>query len=145
VTIDIGDAKDIHPKNKQDVGKRLALQALRHTYGQDIVAEGPLYDSYRIEDGRIRIYFKPSPSRPAIKEGRELRGFSIAGPDKIFHWAEALIEGDEVVVHSPKVPFPIAVRYAWADNPGCNLVNEEGLPATPFRTDDWPGTTIHNR
>ena len=145
VTIDIGDAKDIHPKNKQDVGKRLALQALRHTYGQDIVAEGPLYDSYRIEDGRIRIYFKPSPSRPAIKEGRELRGFSIAGPDKIFHWAEALIEGDEVVVHSPKVPFPIAVRYAWADNPGCNLVNEEGLPASPFRTDDWPGTTIHNR
>jgi len=74
-----------------------------------------------------------------------LKGFSIAGPDKKFHWAEAVIDGDQVVVSSPDVPFPIAVRYAWADNPVCNLFNEAGLPASPFRTDDWAGVTMNNR
>lgn len=145
VTIDIGDAADIHPKNKQEVGRRLALLARHHTYGEKIVAEGPRYDSYQIENGSIRIRFRPSASRLAIQEGRSLKGFAIAGPDQLFHWAEAVIEGDELVVRSPEVPFPIAVRYAWADNPECNLINEAGLPASPFRTDDWPGTTIHNR
>ncbi len=145
VTIDIGDANDIHPKNKQDVGKRLALLARHHTYGEPIVAEGPRYNSYRIEAGKIRICFKPCSSGLAIKGDGDLKGFATAGPDRVFHWAEAHIEGNEVVVHSAKVPFPVAVRYGWADNPECNLVNEAGLPASPFRTDDWPGTTIHNR
>ncbi|MDD3968314.1 MAG: sialate O-acetylesterase, partial [Proteiniphilum sp.] len=145
VTIDIGDANDIHPKNKQDVGKRLALLARHHTYGEPIVAEGPRYNSYRIEAGKIRICFKPCSSGLAIKGDGDLKGFATAGPDRVFHWAEAHLEGNEVVVHSAKVPFPVAVRYGWADNPECNLVNEAGLPASPFRTDDWPGTTIHNR
>jgi len=145
VIIDIGDAVDIHPKNKQDVGKRLALLARDHTYGEKIVAEGPRYDSYQIEDGCIRLFFKPSSSRPAIKGERGLKGFAIAGPDKKFVWADAVIEDGQVVVSSPDVPFPIAVRYAWADNPVCNLFNEAGLPASPFRTDDWAGVTIHNK
>lgn len=145
VTIDIGDANDIHPKNKQDVGKRLALLARRHTYGEDLVAEGPRYNSYRIEEDCIQINFMPSPSGLTTRDEDNLKGFAIAGPDRVFHWAEADIEGNKVVVHSSKVPFPVAVRYGWADNPECNLVNEAGLPASPFRTDDWPGTTIQNR
>jgi len=144
VIIDIGDAADIHPKNKQDVGKRLALQAREKTYGQKITGSGPLYQSYTIENGKIRISFAPNPSKMVAIEG-VLKGFSIAGPDKKFVWADAVIEGDQVVVSSPEVPFPLAVRYAWADNPLCNLFNEAGLPASPFRTDEWVGVTIHNK
>lgn len=144
VIIDIGDETDIHPKNKQDVGKRLALQARAKTYGQDIVASGPVYKSYRIENGKIRIYFEECKSNLMIK-GDQLKGFSIAGPDGKFHWAEATIDGNEVIVNSPEVKFPVAVRYAWADNPACNLYNEAGLPASPFRTDHWPGVTINNK
>ena len=142
--IDIGDADDIHPKNKQDVGKRLALQAREKTYGQNIVGSGPIYEKYRIENGKIRIYFQPNKPKLVSKNG-ELTGFAIAGPDKKFYWANAKIDGNEVVVSSSDVKFPIAVRYAWADNPVCNLYNEAGLPASPFRTDDWPGTTINNK
>lgn len=137
VTVDIGDTDDIHPKNKQDVGKRLALQALSQTYGLEVVASGPMYHYYQLEGDKIRIFFRPSKSALKIKGDNVLKGFAIAGPDKIFHWADARIEGDQVVVSSPKVAFPIAVRYAWADNPICNLFNEADLPASPFRTDDW--------
>jgi len=144
VIIDIGDAADIHPKNKQDVGKRLALQAREKTYGQQITGSGPLYESYLIEKGKIRISFQPNTSKLVAKDGA-VKGFAIAGPDKKFHWAEAVIDGNQVVVSSPDVSFPIAVRYAWADNPVCNLFNEAGLPASPFRTDDWAGVTMHNR
>lgn len=144
VIIDIGAADDIHPKNKQDVGKRLALQAREKTYGQKITGSGPLYQSYVIEKGKIRISFEPNQSG-LVARGEALKGFSIAGPDKKFHWADAVIEGDQVVVSAPEVLFPIAVRYAWADNPVCNLFNEAGLPASPFRTDDWAGVTINNR
>lgn len=144
VIIDIGDASDIHPKNKQDVGKRLALQARKQTYGQKIIGTGPLYQSYTIEKGTIRISFAPS-SSALVARGGTLKGFSIAGPDKKFHWADAIIEGNQVEVSAPSVSFPIAVRYAWADNPVCNLFNEAGLPASPFRTDDWAGVTIHNK
>lgn len=144
VTVDIGDTDDIHPKNKQDVGKRLALQAREKTYKQDIVASGPIYKSYRIENGKIRIFFQPNKSKLVAKDG-ELKGFAIAGPDKKFYWADAKIDGNEVVVASPHVKFPIAVRYAWADNPVCNLYNEAGLPASPFRTDDWVGVTVDNK
>ncbi len=143
-TIDIGDADDIHPKNKQDVGKRLALQAREKTYAQEITGSGPIFESYTVENGRIRIYFQSNKSK-LVTKGNELKGFSIAGPDKQFYWANARIEGDEVVVSSPNVPFPTAVRYAWADNPNCNLFNEAGLPASPFRTDDWAGITVNSK
>lgn len=139
--IDIGDADDIHPKNKQDVGLRLSLQARKNTYGEDIIASGPLYDSYRMEGDKIRIFFKPGTGKLTVKNDDILKGFSIAGPDKKFYWADAKIEGNEVIVSSSSVAFPVAVRYAWADNPICNLYNEAGLPASPFRTDDWLGVT----
>lgn len=144
VIIDIGDAKDIHPKNKQDVGKRLALQALENTYNQNIVGSGPIYQSYKIENGGIRIYFEENKSKLKVK-GNEIKGFSIAGPDKKFYWADAKIENNEVVVSSPHVKFPMAVRYAWSNNPECNLYNDKDLPASPFRTDDWPGLTVNNK
>ncbi|MGB9624270.1 MAG: sialate O-acetylesterase [Phycisphaerae bacterium] len=140
VIIDIGEAKDIHPKNKQDVGKRLALAALAIAYGKDVAYSGPMYDSMKIEGDRIRLTFKHVDGGLVAKDGK-LKGFAIAGADRKFVWAEAQIDGDTVVVHSDKVARPVAVRYAWADNPECNLYNKAGLPASPFRTDDWPGVT----
>ncbi len=137
VTIDIGDAKDIHPKNKQDVGLRLALAAKANTYGQKIVYSGPVYDSYRIEGNQIRIFFKHTEGGLKIKDGTQLKGFAIAGSDHKFYWAQATIERNEVVVSAPQVKFPVAVRYAWGNNPVCNLCNGADLPASPFRTDDW--------
>lgn len=137
--IDIGEANDIHPKNKQDVGHRLALIADKMVYKQNVIASGPMYKKYRKEGNRIRISFINIGSKLSTKDGKELTGFSIAGKDKKFYWAKAIIEGDEVVVYSGKVAEPVAVRYAWADNPECNLINSEGLPAVPFRTDDWKG------
>ncbi len=136
VIIDIGDAKDIHPKNKQDVGKRLALWAQAKVYGKDVVPSGPLYESMKVDGSRARISFKHAGSGLEARGGK-LAGFAVAGEDRKFVWAEASIEGDEVVVSSPAVRAPVAVRYAWADNPDCNLYNKEGLPASPFRTDDW--------
>ncbi len=135
VAIDIGDAQDIHPKNKQDVGKRLALWALAKTYGQkNLVFSGPLYKSMNMEGNKIRIRFEFADGGLTAK-GNKPTGFAIAGKDKKFVWAEAKIDGDTVVVWSDKVPEPAAVRYAWADNPICNLYNQAGLPASPFRTD----------
>ncbi len=148
VIADIGDAKDIHPKNKQDVGKRLALWALARTYGKDMVYSGPLYKSMEQKGNKIVLHFdhvggglvaKGEASNPALK------GFAIAGPDRKFVWADARIEGDTVVVSSDKVAEPLAARYAWADNPPCCLYNKAGLPASPFRTDSWPGVTIDNK
>ncbi len=137
VTIDIGDANDIHPKNKQEVGNRLALAARAKTYGENIAYSGPVYKTYSIENSRIRISFDQTNNGLKTKDNQPLKGFSIAGPDHQFHWADAVIEGDQVVISSPAVSFPIAVRYAWGNNPECNLVNGAGLPASPFRTDDW--------
>lgn len=142
VTIDIGDAIDIHPKNKQDVGKRLALNALSVAYGQNVVAAGPLYRSMTIEGNKIRIQFHHV-GGGLVAKGEKLTGFAICGADRKFVWADAVIDGDSVLVSSPEVPQPVAVRYAWADNPECNLYNKEGLPASPFRTDDFPGVTIN--
>lgn len=136
VTIDIGEASDIHPKNKQEVGRRLALNALAQTYGKDIPFSGPIYKGYRIEGNQIRINFDHAEGLK-ILHGSSLKGFAIAGPDHVFHWADAEIIKNEVIVSSPKVPFPVAVRYAWADNPECNLYNGADLPASPFRTNDW--------
>ncbi|MHC4179335.1 MAG: sialate O-acetylesterase, partial [Planctomycetota bacterium] len=137
VTIDVGEAGDIHPKNKQDVGRRLALWALGTTYGRDIVYCGPLYKSMRKRDSRIVIQFDHVGGGLVAKDSDELKGFAIAGEDKKFVWARARIRKDRVVVSSRDVESPVAVRYAWAANPSCNLYNQAGLPASPFRTDDW--------
>jgi sialate O-acetylesterase len=136
ITIDVGEANDIHPKNKQDVGKRLALWALGTTYGKDIVYSGPVYKSMRRADDKIVVEFDHCGDKLAAKEGK-LKGFAIAGEDQEFVFADAQIKGKTVVVSSPDVKNPVAVRYAWASNPDCNLVNCAGLPASPFRTDEW--------
>ncbi len=145
VTIDIGDKDNIHPKDKIDVGKRLALIALAKTYGHKIEYMGPLYASSAVEGSAIRIKFNHLGGGLVAKGGEPLKQFAIAGADQKFVWADAHIDGDTVVVSSPQVPQPVAVRYAWGDNPeGCNLYNAAGLPASPFRTDDWPGVTVNN-
>jgi sialate O-acetylesterase len=139
VAIDIGDANDIHPRNKQDVGLRLALPALERIHGfRGLVHSGPIYRGATVEKDRIRIAFDHV-SGGLVARGGPLAGFAIAGKDRTFVWAEAAIDGDTVVVSSPSVPKPVAVRYAWAENPRCNLYNASDLPASPFRTDDWPG------
>lgn len=141
VIIDIGEANDIHPKNKQDVGKRLALWALAKTYGKDLVYSGPIYKSMRIEGDKIVLDFEHIGSGLVAGGGEPLKGFAVAGADHKFVWADAKIDGKTVVVSSTEVSEPAAVRYGWANNPICNLYNKEGLPASPFRTDDWPGIT----
>jgi sialate O-acetylesterase len=143
VITDIGDANDIHPKNKQEVGERLALIALAKTYGTSVAYSGPLYRSFKKEGKAISLEFLHTEGMKA-KEG-SLKGFAIAGADKVFHWADAKIVDNRVVVSSSQVPNPEAVRYNWADNPQGNLVNESGLPASSFRTDTWPGLTDTNR
>jgi len=139
VIIDIGEADDIHPRNKQDVGYRLALAARHQVYGEDINYSGPVYQSMVVEGSQIRLRFNLFGERLMAKDRYAyLRGFSIAGADRKFVWAKARIEGDEVVVWNDHVSNPIAVRYAWEDNPeDANLYNKKGLPASPFRTDDW--------
>ncbi len=140
VTIDVGDPKDVHPHRKAEVGQRLALWALGTTYQQPIVYSGPLYQSMAVEGSKIRVRFTNTGSGLEARDG-VLRGFAVADADRKFHWASAVIEGDSVLVSSPEVAAPVAVRYAWADSPECNLFNAEGLPASPFRSDDWPGIT----
>jgi len=142
--IDIGEANDIHPKNKQDVGKRLALWALAQTHGRDIVYSGPLYKSMEIKGNKALLHFDHI-GAGLMTQGGPLTGFAIAGTDRKFVWAQARIEGSTVVVSSDKVAEPAAVRYAWANNPTCNLFNKAGLPASPFRTDDWPGLTANSK
>ena len=162
--IDIGEADDVHPIRKREAGERLARLALANDYGRKIVCNGPRFRSYNIVDGAIRVKFTdvagglkviPSGSFAEDRYGAGsmdcelvrqaengiLTGFQIAGADHLWHWADARIEGDEVIVSCAGVPNPVAVRYAWAENPVCNLFNSEGLPAWPFRTDDWPGIT----
>jgi sialate O-acetylesterase len=147
VTTDIGNANDIHPTNKQDVGKRLAANALKLTYGQDISYSSPMFDSVKYENGKAIISFKFADSGLMVKDKfGYLKGFEIAGADKKFYYAKAEIEGDKVVVYNPNVKNPVAVRYAWADAPtDANLFNSAGFPASPFRTDDWQGVTVGNK
>ena len=140
-TVDIGMEKDIHPSNKQDVGHRLALIARAKTYGQNVEYSGPLYQSFEMTGSGIRINFSHTTGGLKTNDGQPVTGFAIAGPDHVWHWATAKIEGNSVMVSSDKVKFPVAVRYAWADNPACNLYNGAGLPAFPFRTDSWDGVT----
>ncbi len=134
LAIDIGEANDIHPRNKQEVGRRLALSALRVAHGREIVSSGPEFVSAEFKAGKAYLKFDQIGEGLMSKSGR-LTGFAIAGEDKKFVWGEAVIEGDTVVVSSPQVAKPTAVRYGWANNPTCNLYNKAGLPASPFRTD----------
>lgn len=142
VITDTGEADNIHPLNKEDVGLRLALAARHVAYGEQLVYSGPVYKSMDAEAGRIRIKFDQVGSGLAIDSIRHpgmtvLNGFGIAGDDGRFVWANAILQGNSVVVWSDEVAKPAAVRYNWADNPPGNLYNKEGLPASPFRTDDW--------
>jgi sialate O-acetylesterase len=144
VTNDVGEANDIHPKNKKDPGERLARWALAKDYGKELIYSGPLFKSSAVKDGAIRVTFDQSGTRLKSRDGDALKRFEIAGADKIWHWADGKIDGtDSVIVSSDQVKQPAAVRYAWASNPeGANLINSEGLPASVFRTDDWDDVEI---
>lgn len=167
VLIEIGETADIHPQNKKDAGERLARLALAHDYGKTLPASGPIFATAAVEGSQIRVKFTdiaqglvaaPVPATqilqttsgktaPLVRNSpqSELEGFAICGADQKWVWAEAKIDGDSVLVWSDKVPAPVAVRYGWADNPTCNLVNSEGLPASPFRSDDFPATTLDKK
>lgn len=143
VTTDIGDPNDIHPINKQDVGKRLAAMALNDVYDKKRICSGPVYESMKNEGNKIVLTFSQTGGGLVVKDKYGyLKGFEIAGSDKKFHYAQAYVDGDKVVVFNQNVTDPIAVRFGWADDAGdCNLYNQEGFPAGPFRTDDWKGVT----
>ncbi len=139
VTTDLGEATDIHPRNKQEVGRRLALAATAIAYGHDVTHSGPIYESMSSEGDKIRLHFKHLGGGLTVNTSNALlQGFEIAGGDRTFHAGVATIEEDTVVVHSDQVEHPLAVRYGWRNFPVCNLYNQAGLPASPFRTDDWP-------
>ena len=159
VTIDVGDEKNVHPANKQDVGLRLALAAEAKTYGKSIAFSGPWFEAAKFDGAQVKITFKPGTAAGMTTPNSEpIKGFAIAGEDKKFVWAEAKIipaapakaadkgmkqakqaaSEDTLVLTAPGVEKPVAVRYAWANNPAVNLVNKAGLPTVPFRTDDWP-------
>ncbi len=144
VTNDIGEEKNIHPKNKQEVGRRLALLALAKDYGRaDTVFSGPMFKNALIEGSQVRIQFDHVGTGLKARDGGELKHFQIVGKDKKWVWAQAKIENNEVLVSSPEVPNPVGVRYAWAAWPeGANLINAEGLPAGCFRTDEFIPTTL---
>jgi sialate O-acetylesterase len=138
VTIELGEAGDIHPKNKVPVGERLAQSALAVTYARDLVPTGPLATTFTATGDAIRIEFSNTVSGLVTLDGAAPSHFFLAGEDRVFHPATAVITGASILVTSPAVPAPVAVRYAWADNPeGCNLANSEKLPASPFRSDRW--------
>lgn len=145
VSVDIGDPEDIHPKNKQEVGRRLVLAAQKVAYDEELVYSGPLYRSMTIEGRKCIISFDHIGDGLIGRGTKILTGFEIAGKDKLFVEAQAVIKNDRVIVWSTQVPSPAAVRYSWSNNPSGNLYNSLGkqvhLPASPFRTDDWPGIT----
>jgi sialate O-acetylesterase len=139
VIIDIGDAKDIHPRNKQDVGLRLALHALNRDYGfGETVCTSPAFKSMEIRDHQVTVTFDSAAGGLCVRNKYGyVEGFAIAGSDRQFYWARGTVDGDRVILESERVKNPVAVRYGWAHNPDINLYNKAGLPATPFRTDDW--------
>jgi len=149
VAIDVGDKDDIHPRNKEPVARRLALAAEHLAYGKRLVYSGPTYDSMKADQNGLRVAFKntgsglvagtppPLPGQPAAPVPVELKGFEIAGTNRQWFVAKAVIDSSHVFVSCDQVAAPVAVRYAWGDFPACNLYNKEGLPAVPFRTDDW--------
>ncbi len=146
VTTDIGNAKDIHPRNKRDVGKRLALIALHHTYRKKVEYSGPVYHSMSVNDKEVVLSFSHNDGLRTEGQDGMLIGFEIAGEDQHFYKATARISGKQVIITAPEIRIPVAVRYAWADDAGsANLFNQSGLPAVPFRTDNWPGITINGK
>jgi sialate O-acetylesterase len=147
VTIDVGEAHDIHPKNKLDVGRRMARWALAEVYGRRMTAAGPMFKKMKVEGSKLVLTFGGVGAGLRIRDGDRLQEFAVAGEDRKWHWAEARIVGkDRVEVWSANVPRPVAARYAFNNNPRRqNLTNETGLPAAPFRTDDWPGPTDGKR
>ena len=147
VITDIGEPTDIHPKNNQDVGKRLAAAALHDTYGQNIVYSGPAYQSMPVNGRQVTLSFTSVGSGLTAKDKYGyIKGFEVAGADQQFHYAKAYIKGDKVIVFADEVSAPVAVRYGWADNNlEDNLFNKEGFPAGPFRTDNWKGLTEGNK
>ncbi len=143
--VDIGNPDDIHPHNKQEVGRRLALAARHAAYNDNaLVYSGPTYTSMMVAGPTVQLRFDHRGAGLLAKAGA-LRGFAVAGADHKFYWATAQVQGNEVVVTSPQVPAPVAARYNWASNPDGNLYNKEGLPAVPFRTDTWPGVTAGHK
>lgn len=146
VTTDIGNAKDIHPRNKQDVGKRLAAVALHHTYGKNIAFSGPVYQSMKVNGKEVTVSFTHNTGLTASGQSGIPGGFEIAGKDQQFYPAKAKISGNRVLLTAEEVPQPVAIRYAWADDAGnANLFNKAGFPAVPFRTDQWPGITVKGK
>lgn len=143
ITIDIGMSKDIHPRNKQDVGKRLAAIALNKTYGRRNVYSGPVYKKHKIKGRHVELSFDHVHKGLAVKQQQDtLGGFEVAGADQRFFPATAVIKKNKVILYSAEVNAPVAVRYGWADDAGaCTLMNKDGFPAAPFRTDDWPMLT----
>jgi sialate O-acetylesterase len=144
VTIDTGDADNIHAKDKQPVGERLALCALANQYRKRVVDSGPTLKSVDRRSGEIRLHFAHTDGGLVVK-GTKLEEFAIAGEDRKWYWADARIKGKTILVSSPSVPNPKEVRYAWQSNPAATLFNGAGLPAGPFRTDTWPGMTDSHR
>ncbi len=145
VIIDSGDSDDIHPRNKALVGRRLARIALAKQYGRAVEHSGPRLVAHETAKDAMRLRFAHCDGGLCALGGAPLAGFAIAGEDRRFVWAKAVIEADTVTVSSHEVPKPVAARYAWADHPVANLVNQDGLPARPFRTDRWPGVTTGKR
>jgi hypothetical protein len=145
VTLDIGEHSDIHPHNKREVGRRLALQALKLVYGKEVLASGPVFHKMVREAGAIRVSFANAKSGLLTVDGASPKGFMLAGADHVWQWADARIDGDSVIVARPEVREPVAVRYGWANDPPNTLRNQADLPAAPFRTDDWPARSSASR
>lgn len=144
VATDIGNAKDIHPTNKQDVGLRLAAIALNNVYGKKQVFSGPTYKSQEINGNQIILTFENIGTGLSKPNNSELKGFEIAGADKVFYSAKAIIKDNKIIVSGDQVQKPVAVRYGWADDDTeINLFNKEKFPASPFRTDNWEMITAN--
>jgi sialate O-acetylesterase len=145
-TIDLGDPNDIHPKNKREVGRRLAIDVLHDVYHNFAeVAASPYVKTVHVNDDEVWVRFESTGGKLKTTDERPPVGFAIAGADHKFHWAEGRIRGDWVILSSKDVPKPVAVRYAWADNPDVNLVGLTGLPATPYRSDDWSAAAVESK
>jgi sialate O-acetylesterase len=148
VTTDIGDVRNIHPSNKQEVGRRLALWALNGTYGRkEVLFSGPIYKDYRVDKNRVLLEFDYTGGGIVSLDNKPLSSFTAAGDDHVFHPAKAeiLAGGKTIAVSSRLVRKPVSVRFAWSHDALHNLGNIAGLPASPFRTDTWPGKTVNNR
>jgi sialate O-acetylesterase len=142
VTVDIGEAKDIHPREKQEVGRRLALAALKVVYGRDVIASGPTFAAATRDGAAIKLRFGNVAGGLTTADGAAPKGFLIAGADRAWKPADARIEGNVVIVMNAEIAEPVAVRYGWGDNPAATLRNQADLPAAPFRTDDWATSSV---